>query len=106
MLTAPTAPLLYSQFTHDCVATHVSDSIIKFANNTTVVDLITNNDKTAYREVVSALAEWCQENNLPLNVNKTKYLIVDFRKQQREHAPIPYQQGRSGVGQKLQVPHH
>ncbi|XP_064868867.1 uncharacterized protein LOC115113221 isoform X3 [Oncorhynchus nerka] len=31
---------------------------------------------------------WCQENNLSLNINKTKQLIVDFRKQQREHAPI------------------
>jgi hypothetical protein len=50
--------------------------------------LITNNDKTAYREEVSALGVWCQENNLTLNVNKTKELIVDFRKQQREHPPI------------------
>ena len=37
---------------------------------------------------VRALGELCQENNLSLNVNKTKELIVDFRKQQREHAPI------------------
>jgi hypothetical protein len=45
-------------------------------------------DETAYREEVRAIAVWCQENNLSLNVNKTKELIVDFRKQQREHAPI------------------
>jgi hypothetical protein len=31
---------------------------------------------------------WCQENNISLNVNKTKELIMDFRKKQREHAPI------------------
>ena len=42
-------PLLYSLFTHGCVATHVSNSIIKFADNTTVLGLITNNDETAYR---------------------------------------------------------
>ena len=30
----------------------------------------------------------CQENNLSLNVRKTKEMIVDFRKQQREKAPI------------------
>jgi hypothetical protein len=35
-----------------------------------------------------ALGEWCQENNLSLNVNKTKELLVDSRKQQRKHAPI------------------
>ena len=38
-------PLLYSLFTHDCVATHASNSIIKFADDTTVVGLITNSDE-------------------------------------------------------------
>jgi hypothetical protein len=37
-------PLMSSLFTHDCVAMHVSNSIIKFADDTTVVRLITNND--------------------------------------------------------------
>ena len=46
--------------------------------------MITNNDKTAYREV-RALGVWCHENNLSLNVNKTNEMIVDFRKQKREH---------------------
>jgi hypothetical protein len=31
---------------------------------------------------------WCQENNLTLNVNKIKEIIVEFRKQQREEPPI------------------
>ena len=53
-----------------------------------MVGLITNNDKTAYREEVRALGGWFQENNLTLNVNKTKEMIVDFKKQQREHPPI------------------
>ncbi|CDQ66175.1 unnamed protein product [Oncorhynchus mykiss] len=61
------SPLLYSLFTHDCVAMHASNSIIKFADDTTVVGLITNNDKTAYREEVRALGVWCQENSLTLN---------------------------------------
>uniref|UniRef100_A0A8K9XYH3 Reverse transcriptase domain-containing protein n=1 Tax=Oncorhynchus mykiss TaxID=8022 RepID=A0A8K9XYH3_ONCMY len=81
-------PLLYSLFTHDCVATHAYNSIITFGDDTTVVCLITNNDETAYREEVRALGVWCQENNLTLNVNKTKEMNVDFRKQQREHPPI------------------
>ena len=47
--------------------------------------MITNNNETAYREEVKALGVGCQENNLSLNINKTKEMIVDFRKQQREH---------------------
>jgi hypothetical protein len=46
------SPLLYSLFTYDCGATHFSNSIIKFADDTTVVGLIINNNETAYREVV------------------------------------------------------
>jgi hypothetical protein len=46
---------------------------------------ITNNDETAYKEEVRALVPWCPENNLSPNDNSTKELIVDFRKQQREH---------------------
>ena len=66
---------------------HASNSIIKFADDTTVVGLITNNDETAYREEVRALL-WCQENILSPNVSKTKEMIVDLRRQQREHPPI------------------
>ena len=46
------SPLLYSLFTLDCVATHASNSIVQFADDTTVAGLITNNDETAYREEV------------------------------------------------------
>jgi hypothetical protein len=41
-----------------------SNSIIKFADDTTVIGLISNNDETAYGEEVRALGVWCQENNL------------------------------------------
>ena len=61
-----------------------NNSIIKFADNNTVVGLITINDEREVR----ALGVWSQENNLTLNVNKTKEMIGDFRKQQREHPPI------------------
>ena len=82
------SPLLYSLFTHDCMARHDSNTIIKFADDTTVVGLNTNNDETAYREEVRDLAGWCQNNNLSLNVTKTKDIIVDYRKRRTEHTPI------------------
>jgi hypothetical protein len=63
------SPLLYSLFTHDSTARHDSNTIIKFADDRTVVGLIT-------------------DNNLSLNVIKTKELIVDYRKKSTTHAPI------------------
>ena len=68
------SPLLYSLFTHH------SNTIITFADDTTVVGLITDNDETDYRDEGRDLAVWCQDNNLSLNVSKTKELIVDYRK--------------------------
>ncbi len=82
------SPLLYSLYTHDCTATHSSNVIVKFADDTTVIGLITDNDETAYREEVSTLTKWGQENHLSLNIDKTKELVVDFRRQSREHTPI------------------
>ena len=46
------------------MAKHVSNTVIKFSNDTTVVDLITDNDDTAYREDIRDMAVWCQDNNL------------------------------------------
>ena len=82
------SPLLYSLFTHDCIPVHGSNTIVKFADDTTVIGLISNNDESAYREEVQHLAEWCTDNNLALNTNKTKELIVDFRKKGGTHTPI------------------
>ena len=69
------------------MARHNSNTIIKFADGTTVVGLITDNDETAYREEVRDLTVGCQDNNLSLNVIKTKE-ILDYRKRRTEHAPI------------------
>ncbi len=82
------SPLLYSLYTHDCTATHSSNVIVKFADDTMVIGLITDNDEMAYRAEVSTLTKWCQENHLSLNIDKTKELVVDFRRQSREHTPI------------------
>ena len=47
-----------------------------------------DNDETAYREEIRELAVWCQDNNLSLNVSKTKEFIVDYKKRWAEQAPI------------------
>ena len=83
------------------MAMHASNSIIKFADNTTVGGWITNNDETAYRKEVRALGVWCQENNLSLNVNKANEMIVDFRKKQQGAPPYPHRWDSSGEGIKF-----
>ncbi|KAL0189784.1 hypothetical protein M9458_016883, partial [Cirrhinus mrigala] len=75
-------------WTHDCTAKFSSNHIIKFADDTTVVGLISNNDETHYREEVAQLAKWCGANNLSLNVSKTKEVVMDFRRNSVDHRPL------------------
>ncbi len=56
------SPLLFTLLTHDCTPTHNSNRFIKFADDTTVVGLISNRDETNYRSEVSRLAGWCSDN--------------------------------------------
>ncbi|KAK3542704.1 hypothetical protein QTP86_034787 [Hemibagrus guttatus] len=66
-----------------------SNSIIKFADDTTVIGLISDNDETSYRAEVQHLVAWCADNNLLLNTSKTKELIIDFRREKgRMYDPI------------------
>ncbi|XP_029971908.1 dynein axonemal assembly factor 11 [Salarias fasciatus] len=81
------SPLLFTLLTHDCTPTSSSNLFIKFADDTTVVGLI-NSDETIYRSEVSRLATWCQDNSLHLNVEKTKEIVVDLRREHSQHAPL------------------
>lgn len=61
---------------------------MKFTDDTIVIGLISNNDEAAYRDEVANLSVWCNNNNLSLNVAKTKELIIDFRKSNSTHLPV------------------
>ncbi|KAK3554826.1 hypothetical protein QTP70_034849 [Hemibagrus guttatus] len=82
------SPLLFTLLTHNCAAMHSSNHIIKFADDTTVVGLISKNNESAYREEMQQLIAWCKDNNLSLNIDKTKEMVVDFRRAQSDHSPL------------------
>ncbi len=79
----------------------MESSVVKFADDTTIIGQITNNDETSYRGEINNLAEWCTENNLLLNVSKTKELINDFRKKEViTHTPVYISGGKVEQGKQ------
>ncbi len=82
------SPLLFTLLTHDCTAKFSFNHIIKFADDTSVVGLTSNNNETHYREEVAQSAEWCGANNLSLNVSKTKEVVIDFKRNSGDHPPL------------------
>ena len=81
------SPLLFTLFTNDCVSSDPSVSFVKFSDDTTLVGLVSNNDEGRYRKEVERLVGLCSDNNLELNVLKTKEMIIDFHK---KHCPTPH----------------
>ncbi len=101
--------LLFVLLTHDCTAKFSSNHIIKFANDTSVVGLISNNDETHYREEVAQLAEWYGANNLSLNVSKTKEVGMDFRRDSGDHPSLTINSSTVERANRNQIPggaHH
>ena len=54
--------------------------MVKFADDTALVGLITNDDDDEYLEQIIDFVNYCGRNFLELNVSKTKEMVIDFRK--------------------------
>ena len=74
------SPLLFSLYSNSCTSSHQSVKLLKFADDTTIIGLISGGDESAYRWEIDHMAAWCTQNNLELNAVKTVEMIADFRK--------------------------
>ncbi len=66
------SPVLFTLFTHDCAAIHPSNVMVKFADDTTIVDIISESEETAYREEVQHFVQCCEDHHLVLNTHTQK----------------------------------
>ncbi|KAK3556233.1 hypothetical protein QTP70_006918 [Hemibagrus guttatus] len=82
------SPLLFSLYTNGCTSGHQSVKLLKFADDTTLIGLISDGDESAYRGEIDRLVSWCSTNNLELNSLKTVEMTVDFRKNPAPRPPV------------------
>lgn len=77
--------------TNDCVSHSESVKMCKFADDTTLIGLITDTDNESdYRNEVSKLIEWSYTHNLKLKVKKTKEIMIDFRQRKDAVRPLTF----------------
>ena len=64
--------------------------LIKYADDTVLLGLITNNDENIYKTQIVEITQWCQSHHLWLNVAKLIYIeiIFDFRHSSITHIPL------------------
>ena len=73
------APFLFSLYTSACRSGADSCPIVKFADDTAMVGLITNDESSQYINEINKFVGYCQDNFLELNVSKTQEMVIDFR---------------------------
>ena len=75
------SPMLYSLYTNDLRSDNDNDMLVKFADDTAVVALLDSNiySPDDYQTTVKTVEDWCSDNFLLLNAEKTKELVIDFR---------------------------
>jgi hypothetical protein len=82
------SPVLFVLYTNDLHWDSENVFICKYADDTMITGLVTSDNITEYLECIDFVNSWCSENYLQLNVSKTKELLFDFRKQNRNDEPV------------------
>ena len=82
------SPYLFSIYTSDSRETHEQCSLCKYADDTALTGLILNDDSVHYIHALNAFVNWCESNFLELNVDKTKEMVIDFRKVKTDPDPV------------------
>ena len=68
------SPVLFVLHTNDLCSKFVNVKILKDADDTLIVVLISINDGVNYHNTIMNVKSWCYDHNLDLNVSKTKEL--------------------------------
>lgn len=72
------SPLLFTMYTDSLRSSCQNVEVLKYADDTAIVGLISKEDEKDYREKVNNTMEWCRQHNLVINTTKTKEIIVNF----------------------------
>ena len=68
------SPMLYTIYTNDCTTINSGHQMIKYADDTAIVGCMNSNDDSlqCFNHESSHFVEWCEQNYIEINVNKTK----------------------------------
>ena len=82
------SPVLFTLYTNDHRGQEPHSLVVKYADDTAVAGFISGKNEEPHRNTIEKLVTLCENDNLELNMSKTKELIVDFRKGDHEYDPV------------------
>ena len=84
------SPVLFCLYTNDCKTSSNQCHLIKYADDTVLTGFLYGDDSTVFDVEVQKFTNWCMENNLTLNISKTKEIVYDFRRSSHVHNPLMF----------------
>nr|XP_054588772.1 sorting nexin-22 isoform X1 [Nothobranchius furzeri] len=91
------SPFLFTLYTSDFQYKSESCHLQKYSDEPAVVGCIRDGQEAEYRALVERVVAWCGNNHLTLNVNKTKEMILDFRRNRVESNTVSF------MGEEVEV---
>ena len=82
------SPFWYTMYTNSCRSAYSNNHYFKYADDTGLVGLLSDDETNYYRSDIDHFVSWCVANCLDLNVVKTKELVIDFRSGVHHPTPI------------------
>ena len=82
------SPFLFTLYTTDFQHNSESCHLQKFSDNSAVVRCIREEEEGEYRTLVDSFVEWSEQNHLRLNVDKTREMVIDFRRKKMPSQPL------------------
>ncbi len=67
-----------------CQSKWANRTILKYADYTVIISELQGKE-TSHGPIIDDFIKWCEESYLQLNLSKTKYMIIDFKKQAHPH---------------------
>ena len=82
------APFLFTLYTSDARSTDDNCFLIKFADDTMLLSLVKDNNDISFLRQIDGFVQYCKRTFLELNVNKTKEMVINFRKHDDAIRPV------------------
>lgn len=82
------SPFLFTLYTFDFQYNTEGCHLQKFSDDSAIVGCIKGEDDLEYRIAVDSFVHWCELNQLKLNIQKTKELVVDLRRSRPPVTPL------------------
>ncbi|TKS65974.1 putative RNA-directed DNA polymerase from transposon BS [Collichthys lucidus] len=82
------SPFLFTLYTTDFKYNSESCHLQKFSDDSAVVGCIEDGEEGEYRTLIDSFVDWSEQNHLRLNINKTREMVIDFRRKKAPSQPL------------------